>query len=165
MQNNQDQPIVRPQLLVILCFLTFINSVSGLWEQAERFWNPAMKTELTLEAFAIARQQIEGRIEPEQEEVTNQFLDSLEAGITIETIRNSAIVLFLFHSITLFGAYMMWGLQKRGYQVYLGGILLLVISPILFNIGGMGVISHYSSAFFSLIFAFLYRTQRKYWVY
>jgi hypothetical protein len=130
----------------------------------QRFWNPSIKTEQTLEAFEIARQQIESRIEPDQQEVTAQFLQMLEAGITIETIRNSAIVLFLFHAITLFGAYMMWNLQKKGYQVYLGGILLLIISTLFLNIGGMGVISHFSSAFFSLIFAFLYRTQRKYWL-
>lgn len=165
MQNKQEDPLVRSQLLVILCFLTFINSTSGLWTHAERLWNPVIVSEQTIEVFNIAREQIEGRIQPHEQEVTKQFLDNIVGSINPGTIRNSAIVMLLFHSVTLFGAYLMWNLQKRGYQIYLGGILILIVGSMFLNVGGMGLITLLPSVFFSGIFALIYRSQRKYWIY
>jgi hypothetical protein len=165
MQNDTENRPVRSQLLVLLCFLTFINSISGLWTHAERLWNPVIVSEQTIEVFNVARDQIESRVQAKDQEITENFLDSIVASINPSTIRNSAIVMLLFHSITLFGAYLMWNLQKRGYQIYLGGILVLILGSLMLEVGGMGMITLLPSVFFSGIFALIYRSQRKYWIY
>lgn len=165
MQNDTENRPVRSQLLVLLCFLTFINSISGLWTHAERLWNPVIVSEQTIEVFNVARDQIESRVQPKDQEITENFLDSIVASINPSTIRNSAIVMLLFHSITLFGAYQMWNLQRRGYQIYLGGILVLILGSLVLEVGGMGMITLLPSVFFSGIFALIYRSQRKYWIY
>ncbi len=164
MQNEQEARPERSQLLVILCFLTFINSISGLWTHAERLWNPILISEQTIEVFNTAREQIESRVQPEEQAITEQFLNSIVESINPATIRNSAIVMLIFHSVTLFGAYLMWNLQKRGYQVYLGGILILILGSLFLNVGGMGLITLLPSVFFSGIFALIYRSQRRYWI-
>jgi hypothetical protein len=160
--SESSQPIERPRFLSFLCMLTFISCVSGLWTQSDRLWNPGVVADQTRELFEQMQENMEAQTNESNAEFMENLFDSVLAQTTFDTIRLSAIIMLIYESLTLYGAYLMWGLQKRGFYFYLGGVAVVIIAP-LFLIGGwLGAMTIVGGAFFSIIFSFLYRSQLKY---
>lgn len=160
--SNTDAPVERPRFLTILCMLTFLSAISGLWTQSDRLWSPGVVADQTREFFEQVQESAEAQNNREGAEVVEKFFDTIYDELSAEKIRLSAIIMLIYESLTLFGAYLMWGLQKRGFYLYLAGIAVVVIGSMGLVGGWLGGMTAFGGAFFSIIFAFMYRSQLKY---
>ncbi|WP_247232886.1 hypothetical protein [Telluribacter sp. SYSU D00476] len=162
MQNKTEAPVQRPIFLTVLCVLTFISAVAGLFTQSERLWTPGVVADQMLQMFEQFRDNMEARGQDANADMVNSLFDSVLTRLDAETIRTSAIILLIYESLTLYGAYLMWGLQKRGYHFYIGGVAVALVAPMLLIGGWLGVIVTLGEVFFSIIFSGLYALNLKY---
>ena len=157
-------PPTRPRLLTFLCLLTFFSAISGLWTQSERLWSPALQADKLTTVLEQVREQTEAQnADQETSAFIERMFDSLIGEeINATNMQKSAIILLIYESLPLFGAYLMWNRQRRGFFVYLAGIGVVIVAPLVFIGGWFGIITLVSGAIFSTIFAALYATQLKY---
>ena len=155
-------PAPRPRLLVFLCLLTFLSSTSGLWTQADRLWNPGVAAYQIQQYFEQLQESMEAQSNEANAEFVEKIFTSVQAQLTADSIRISAIIMLLYESLTLFGAYLMWGLQKRGFYYYVGGVAMVFVASLVLVGGWLGFMTMLGEAFVSVIFIFLYRSQLKY---
>lgn len=155
-------PVERPRFLTVICVLTFLSAISGLWTQADRLWSPGVVADQTRQFFEQVQEGVEAQNNDESAEIMAKFFDTIYDELSPDKIRLSAIIMLIYESLTLFGAYLMWGLQKRGFYLYLAGIAVAIVGPIVLIGGWLGGMTAFGGAFFSLIFALLYRSQLKY---
>ena len=156
--------VQRPRLLVFLCLLTSLSSISGLWTQSDRLWNPGVATDQIQQYFEELRENMEAQDNEANAEFMANLFDSVQNQMNADTIRLSAIIMLIYESLTLFGAYLMWGLQKRGFYYYVAGVGVAIIASVLLVGGWLGFMTMLGEAFFSIIFIFLYRSQLKFMV-
>jgi FtsH-binding integral membrane protein len=93
-------------------------------------------------------------------------MDTMFEGVieqtTPQTIITGAIIMLIFESLSLYAAYLMWNLQKKGYYLYLGGIAVAFLAP-LFLIGGwLGLITSLAGILISTFMAIFYAFNLKY---
>ncbi|HEV7347932.1 hypothetical protein [Telluribacter sp.] len=162
MQNQTEAPAQRPLFLTVLCVLTFISAVSGLWTQSERLWTPGVVADQMQQMFETFRENMEERSQEADSDIVNSLFDSVLTRLDADTIQTSAIILLIYESLTLFGAYLMWGLQKRGFYFYAGGVAVALLVPVLLIGGWLGLVVTLGEAFFSIIFLGLYALNLKY---
>lgn len=149
-------PVNRPTFLTILCFLTFMSAVSGLWTQSERLWNPGITADKTRETFEAVRENFEKQAATGKDNTMDKMFESMIGQTTAENIKTGAIIMLIFESLSLYAAYLMWNLQRRGYYLYLGGMAVAFFAPLLMIGGWMGVITAMAGVFFSMFMAILY---------
>lgn len=157
-----SEPISRPIFLTVLCFLTFMSSVSGLWSQSERLWNPGIMADKTRTDFEAVKSKIEEQAANADVKTMDVMFDGVIEQTTPQTTITGAIIMLIFESISLYAAYLMWNLQKKGYYLYLGGIAFAFLAP-LFLIGGwLGLITSLAGILISAFMAILYALNLKY---
>lgn len=149
-------PVNRPTFLTILCFLTFMSAVSGLWTQSERLWNPGITADRTRETFEAVRENLERQGNTAEAKTMDKMFEAVIEQTTAENVKTGAIIMLIFESLSLYAAYLMWNLQKRGYFLYLGGMAVAFLAPLLMIGGWMGVITAMAGIFFSIFMAILY---------
>lgn len=149
-------PVNRPTFLTILCFLTFMSAVSGLWTQSERLWNPGITADRNRETFEAVRENLERQGNTAEAKTMDKMFEAVIEQTTAENVKTGAIIMLIFESLSLYAAYLMWNLQKRGYFLYLGGMAVAFLAPLLMIGGWMGVITAMAGIFFSIFMAILY---------
>ena len=149
-------PVNRPTFLTILCFLTFMSAVSGLWTQSERLWNPGITADKTRETFEAVRENLEKQSATAADNTMDKMFEAVIEQTTAENIKTGAIIMLIFESLSLYAAYLMWNLQRRGFYLYLGGMAVAFLAPLLMIGGWMGVITAMAGVFFSIFMAILY---------
>jgi hypothetical protein len=152
----------RPKTLTLLCMLTFISCISGLWTQSDRLWNPGVVADQTREIFEQIQENMEAQATDANAAMVEGMFDSIREEATADTIQLSAIIMLIYESLTLYGAYLMYSLQKRGFYFYLAGIAVVIVGPLLLIGGWLGIMTMLGGAFFSSIFALFYRAHLKY---
>lgn len=156
-----SEPKKRPFFLTVLCYFTFMSALSGLWTQSERLWSPGIVADTTRETFEAVREKLETQAEGEQLTMMESMFDGILAQTTSQNIQTGAIILIIFESISLFAAYLMWNLQKRGYYLYWAGIGVAFLGPILLIGSWMGIITAVAGVMMSLLMAILYSLNLK----
>ena len=157
-----SEPVSRPTFLTVLCFLTFMSSVTGLWSQSERLWNPGIMAEKTRETFEGVRESLENQAADVDTKTMDQMFEAVIEQTTPQSIGTGAIIMLIFESVCLFAAYLMWNLQKKGFYLYLGGMAFAFLAP-MFLIGSwLGVITAMSAIFISIFMAILYAFNLKF---
>lgn len=154
-------PVNRPTFLTILCFLTFMSAVSGLWTQSERFWNPGITADKTRETFEAVRENLDRQGNTAEVKTMDKMFEAIIEQTTPENIKTGAIIMLIFESLSLYAAYLMWNLQRRGFYLYLGGMAVAFLAPLLMIGGWMGVITAMAGVFFSIFMAILYAVNLK----
>jgi hypothetical protein len=93
------------------------------------------------------------------------IMGSMFTSMSADNIRKSSIISLLSCLLTLGGAIMMWQLSRAGFYVYVAGILISVLGPMLiFGSGLVGMMAGGASAFFGIIFIILYGVNLKHLV-
>jgi hypothetical protein len=156
-----SEPTIRPTFLTVLCFLTFMSSVSGLWTQSERLWNPGVMADRTRETYELVREKFKNEGSDENLKAMNEIFEAVIAQTTNQSMALGAIILLIFESVSLFAAYLMWNLEKKGFYLYLAGIAIAFLAPLLFIGGWLGFITAMAGAFFSIFMAILYALNLK----
>ncbi|MEO8854397.1 MAG: hypothetical protein ABI359_11485 [Ginsengibacter sp.] len=166
MRNNFDdfEPLLpsRPSFLTWLCILTFIGSG---WSIVNSIWSYSMAGK----TFVIRTEKsvsINDSIRVDSTALENQhsnsvFPQKIKASIakmlTKENIRKGAIGRLLAAFFTLTGAILMWRLNRKGFYLYILGIIIGLIVPFyLFGNDLIAVGASSFSTFFGLIFIALY---------
>jgi hypothetical protein len=160
-ESGENRP-ARPVTLSILCLLTFMSAFTGLWRQADQLWSPGRAAEMMQVTFESIMERMEDQLPDDaSREAALSIFDSVGESLTPKTLQRSALIMLLYESLTLFGAYYMYQLQRRGFKFYLAGIVVGLLGG-LFVIGGLtGMILTFGSLFFSTVFLLLYRLHLK----
>jgi hypothetical protein len=153
-----DSPAPRPSFLTTLCFLTFMSSVLGLWNQSQGLWNPGIVADQMQERFEKLYENLEKRSSQEEIQVVDQMFKSVINATSTGSIQKMSIIMVIFESLTLFAAYLMWTLDKRGFYLYLIAIAIGFLGPLLLVGKMLGVImalaGTFSSFFMGIFYAF-----------
>ena len=156
---------VRHSLLTVLCILTFIGSgwaiLSNIWayssasETARAFSSVVTinSNDSTLQRDSVVK---EGGRERRKEFARN-IMFSASKFITADNIRKKAVGSIISGIFTLLGAILMWQLYKKGFYIYIAGILIEIIVPVyLYGTNMMSFGITFISGFFGLLFIALY---------
>ena len=149
--NEYNPPApVRPVFLTVLCILTFIGSGLGICSSAIEYFTAdrqAAKSEIVKSQIDSSVQQIDTL--SRGGEIAAQMMKSVEHVYTAETMRKSALAKLLSCIFCLLGAFLIWGLKKSGFYLYILGTLIGIIVPYILLGGGLLAIG--SSAIIALI--------------
>ncbi len=88
-----------------------------------------------------------------------KMVEGITEGMTPQTLQRSAMVMLVYESLTLFGAYFMFHLRRRGFYLYMGGVFAGLLGAVVLVGGLPGIVLTMGSLFFSFIFLLLYRSQ------
>jgi hypothetical protein len=150
---------VRSTFLTVICVLTFIGSGWGIIGSIRSY---AMADTISVAA--------NGAIEAAQDKLENQdtpnfvkqIFSTVTAGLSADNIRKSAIFKLISCLLTLAGAIMMWNLKKTGFYLYIAGVVVLAITPIIILGGSLpGLVGAGGSGFIGVIFIVLYAVNLK----
>lgn len=141
-QNNSDPvnniPKKRPQILGVICILTFIWSGYGILYNLMYaiFYNTFKEIFTTMEFPAPYK------------ELKPALLQVLSAG------RWFFVAGFLLSFFSIFGAVKMWNLQKKGFHLYTISQILLLMLPLIFiKTGGLQSVDFLITAMFVAMYA------------
>ena len=157
-----NSPTPRPTVLTVLCILTFLSSISGLWTQSERLWNPGVVADQTREIFEGLREKLEEQPSQADTKTVDRLFESVINRTTPQTIKSSAIIMLIFESLTLYAAYLMWNFRKLGFFLYMGGIAVAFFGSVLVIGGWLGIVTGFAGIFFSTIMCIIYAFNLKY---
>ena len=157
-----SEPISRPTFLTVLCFLTFMSSISGLWSQSERLWNPGIMADKTRETFELVRENVEEQAVNADTKTMDKMFEAVIQQTNPQVIITGSIIMLIFESLSLYAAYLMWNLQKNGYYLYLAGIAVAFLAPLFFIGGWLGLITSLAGVLVSAFMAILYAFNLKY---
>jgi hypothetical protein len=114
MQEEQSIEITeqkkRPQLLTILCILTFVGSGSGV----AGFLMVSVNFESTMEALKVI------------------YANIPEAFVLLNAPREFFVISLFLSVFSLLGAIMMWNLTKTGFHIYTSAQLISLIIPLIY---------------------------------
>lgn len=154
--EEQEGPAKRPEMLTLLCVLSFINAV---WNALSNFISFAF-----YDTFQnMFKQMLEG--EGMFEDMAEQMGDNWETMIQASSMAFSIGRGYYFFELALFitsfiGVLMMWRLQKRGFHIYtIAQILMLIVTSIFVTskVGGFP----FGSIIWTVFFVFMYYTHYK----
>ncbi len=166
MEETQLLPKKRSTFITVLCILTFVGSGWGIIDGIMDYVaadKVGQATEMIKDQMDDAKDQIE--VSEDMPESTKNFMENMMSGvmesITPDNIRKSAIVNILASLLCLFGAYLMWNLNKKGFFIYLAGTLLAAIGMALVFSGLIGMVAAGGTGFLGLVMCILYGVNLK----
>lgn len=139
-----------------------MSSVAGLWNQSQGLWNPGIVAEQMKEKFEALYEQLEQTQSKEERQMVDQMFESVVSGTDPANIKKISLIMIVFESMTLFAAYLMWNLEKRGFYLYLAAIGVTLVAPMLLVGGILGFIMALSGTFFSFFMCLFYAAHLKY---
>lgn len=148
---------VRPTFLTVLCILTFIGSAYSIFQAFSNYTSAAVVADTVPTVIDELKDQIDAQAKSEKEsEMIDKILSGVEANFTEEKVKNMGLVSGISSILTLIGAVLMWGLQKKGYWIYLIGLAAGVIGGAMVYVGIWSGIYVTGSAIIAAIFGLLY---------
>lgn len=156
---------IRPTFLTVLCILSFIGSGFGLVDALTDYIGAPIaegSIEMVDEEMDEAMDELEESDAPESMvNFFEAFMGDIQDNMTADKIRQGALGTGLSCLLTLIGAIMMWMLRKNGYYVYLAGIVLFILTPILVYSGWMATMLVAINGFIGVMFSILYGVNLK----
>lgn len=149
--------VARPTFLTVLCILTFIGSGMGIFNSVSSYKNAEMTVGITNDALEGVMDTIEDQVESEKDaNMIEKIMGSVTDGMTVENVKSLGIANGIASLLTLLGAILMWGLDKKGFWLYVIGTAVAVIAPLFIYDGIMGMMTGGGAAFIGIIFCILY---------
>lgn len=155
--NMQEEPARRPDMLTVLCVLSFINAV---WNGLANFISFAF-----YDMFRNLLEQMQNA-EGMFADMAEQMGDSWEAMAEASALAFSVGRGYYFLEMALFvasfvGVLMMWKLQKRGFHVYAIAQILMLIVTSAFVTSKVGGGFPFGPIFWTAFFVFMYYSHYK----
>ncbi|MGG9971679.1 hypothetical protein ACQ33O_07775 [Ferruginibacter sp. SUN002] len=163
--TNYDQsPPKRPTFLTVLCILTFIGSGWGLINGITQYFT----AESQVAAMSLVKENVNAEMQKVSDanpggKMVSEMVGGMLNVFTPENVKKMALAGILAAVLCLAGAFLMWGLKKKGFYSYIAGTLVGIITPfVLFGAGnllamGMSVMV----GFIGLVFVILYGVNLK----
>ncbi len=148
---------IRPNFLTVLCILTFIGSAYGIFQAITSYTTADVTVGVAKDAMEEVTDQIEDQADSEKEaEMANKIIGSITDGLTVENVKQIGIASGISNLLTLLGAILMWGLNKKGFWLYAIGTAIIIFAPIFIYGGFMGAAAGGVYAFIGILFCVLY---------
>lgn len=149
---EQEEPKKRPDMLTVLCILSFINAV---WNTLSNFISFTFYNTFQ----SVFKQMTEG--EGMFEDMAEQMGDSWEMMVEASAMAFSISRGYYFFEMVLYiasfvGVMMMWKLQKRGFHVYTIVQILMLIATSVFVTAKIGGGFPFGSIIWTAFFVFMY---------
>lgn len=142
---------MRSQFLTLLCIMTFLSCAIGLVDAVVSF----VQTDAVSNTSYIQR-----TYTPEQQKaLPKQYFEDRASGDgpmpgDPEQIRALSVAQLVYSLLTLIGAVLMFQLRRIGFWIYLVGVAVGLLLPVI--LAGFGALNTSFGAFFSVLFAGLY---------
>jgi hypothetical protein len=147
----------RPTIITVLCILTFLVSSFGLYSAISSFKDPGLSSEVSKNAIEDQFEEAENKAKSEEETKMLEMIKGMIAPLfVVENVRSMGISKIIENILTIIGAILMFGMNKKGFWIYLGGIAVSVISPMIFWGGGLGIGMGLVYGVLSILFCVLY---------
>ena len=148
----QKEPEGRPEMLTVLCILSFINAV---YNGIVNFISFAF-----YDSFVALLEQMRNG-EGMFEEMAEQVGDNWETMTDAASLAFSVGKAYYFIEMVLFiasfiGVFMMWRMQKKGFHVYAISQILMLITASIFVISKVGGGFPLSSVLMTVLFILMY---------
>lgn len=156
----------RPTILTFLCTLSLIAGSWGLMSNLSNYENANQVSTMTGQAIAETQDKILATMKGGGQQRQIMINTFKEFTILTDTVRIKQNALFgmMSNVLTLIGVFLMYRMRKKGYGVYLLGLGVYVVSPLLvFGFKNLAGISFFLlSLFVGLLFSFFYSRMLKY---
>jgi ABC-type Fe3+-siderophore transport system permease subunit len=164
----ETEPEQRPSFLTWLCILTFIGSgwaiISCVWT-----YSMAGKTNLIFQKSVhvkndstLRNDTANVRREEKATPLERKIKASFSKIVNTDNMRKAAIGGFIASLLTLAGAILMWNLKRKGFYIYILGVVFGILIPFYLYGNDMIAIGATSFAsFFGLLFIALYALNLK----
>ncbi|UFH54638.1 hypothetical protein [Spirosoma sp. KNUC1025] len=142
---------MRSQFLTVLCILTFLSCAWGVLDATVSLLKTDTISETT---YVESDSKVKG-----QKEAPKQYYEDRSSGNEPlpndpDLIRQLAIGQLVYSLLTLAGAILMFRLQRVGFWVYVAGVAVGLILPVV--LAGFVALNISFGVFFSILFAILY---------
>jgi hypothetical protein len=168
--EHQEQPQhiapIRPRFLTFLCYVTIFGSVYMLFSSFSGFFNPESLTKSTTLAMENWELTVEKMIQrdPQLKSSMDRVLTDVYNANTNSNMRDYSFFNVACNLLSLIGALLMLKLKKNGFRLYLLGILISFISPLLV-FGTDNLLGQAFSVYYALsggLFVLLYALKLKF---
>ena len=168
--EHQEQPQhiapIRPRFLTFLCYVTIFGSVYMLFSSFSGFFNPESLTKSTTLAMENWELTVEKMIQrdPQLKSSMDRVLTDFYNANTNSNMRDYSFFNVACNLLSLIGALLMLKLKKNGFRLYLLGILISFISPLLV-FGTDNLLGQAFSVYYALsggLFVLLYALKLKF---
>lgn len=171
LDDFETQPERRPTFLTVLCILTFIGSgwsiLSAIWSYttAEEIVKVINVQKLNKSNDSL---DLKDSARLEREKNSNGYMIGQKLGkaaqkmMTVENIHKKSIGDLIAGLFTLGGAILMWFQRKKGFYLYIGGVIIGIALPFYLYGNDLLTVGMASfGAFFGLLFIVLYALNLK----
>lgn len=153
---------VRPTFLTVLCILTFIGSG---WSIISSF-STYLTADTTADVARAAMQDAQDEISNSNEsgaKMAEKMLSGVSDVLKPENLKKSALFTIVASIFTLVGAILMFQLKKTGFWVYIAGIAISIVAPIvIFGANNLiTMMSTMGAALIGILFVVLYALNLK----
>ena len=165
----ETEPEKRPSFLTWLCILTFIGSgwaiLSCIWSyttahKAATMFSQSIqnKADSTVSSDSTAKiDTAKIRMKHRDSFFEGKMKSSFSKILKEENIKGAAIGGFIAAVLTLSGAILMWWLRRKGFYLYIAGVIFGILVPFyLFGNDFLAVGASSFANFFGLVFIALY---------
>jgi hypothetical protein len=154
---------LRPTLLTVLCILTFIGSGFSIFSSITNYTGADTAVGITKDVLEETKDKIEEKANDDKGAAfAGKIMDAVTAGMTVKNVQNNAIANFIASILTLIGGILMWGLNKKGFWLYVIGTAVIILAPMMIYGGWIGVTTAGIQAFIGILFCVLYGVNLKY---
>jgi hypothetical protein len=162
----ENQPKKRTTFITVLCILTFIGSGWNVLSGAYSYLSAdktAMQTKTEMQKVMEQKKTTTlKKTDKEGRAIAENIATTMVNSFTPENIRKLSLSEIIGGLLCLSGAFLMWRINKKGYMLYVAGVLLGIIMPfVLFGNNLMGIIMSVVSGFIGLVFCILYGVNLK----
>lgn len=142
---------MRSQFLTLLCILTFLSCAWGLLDAIVSF----VQTDAVSETVYVEQKSTDPKQEKQQKKYfEDRSSDDVPLPGNPEQIKSLAVAQFIYSLLTLIGAFLMFRLRRIGFWIYVAGIAVGLVLPVV--LAGFGALNTSFGVFFSILFAGLY---------
>ena len=154
--NESTSIKLRPDFLTVLCILTFIGSGWGIFSSTKSYLYPDNQVNIVEIEDAFDDAMEDNNMNEEQRDLMENFLDSILASLTPDSVSKSSALNIISCLISLAGALLMWNLNKKGYFLYILSAAVLTIGSFVIYEGILGGIIAAATGFIGILFIILY---------
>ena len=155
--EEQEGPAKRPEMLTVLCILSFINAVYNIISNFNSF--------VFYDFFQNMLGQMkngEGMFEGMAEQMGDNWEMMTQASSLAYSIgRGYYLLEMILYVASFIGVLMMWRLQKKGFHVYTIAQFLMLISTSVFVTSKVGGGFPFEQILWTALFVFMYYSHYK----
>ena len=154
---EQEEPVKRPEMLTVICILSFINAV---YNAIINFVSFAFYDKL--QSIFEQMRNGEGMFEEMAEQIGDSYETMAEASAMAFSVgRGYYFIEMLLFVASFVGVLMMWRLQKKGFHVYTISQILMLIATSIFVVSKLGSGFPFGPILWTALFVMMYYSHYK----